>query len=251
MKLKRFVAAALLVTFGWSASASAEDLLVSAASSLTNGFAEMAAQFQQAHPGTKVLLSFAGSDTLMTHIVNGMPSDVFASADQIAMDKAIEVKVVDASKSKDFIGNELVLIVPGSKRGNIKSLADLGAADVKRIALGNPAMVPAGRYAKVALEKAGAWNDVKQREVLGENARQVLDFVARGEVDAGLVFATDAATMPDRVKVVQPLPSPIPLRYFIAPVERQNRHPLAADFVAFVLSDQGQSILAKHGFARR
>ncbi|PLC51430.1 molybdate ABC transporter substrate-binding protein [Pollutimonas subterranea] len=248
MKFKQFVAAALLVALGWNAPASAEDMLVSAASSLTNGFAEVAVQFQQAHPGTKVLLSFAGSDTLMTHIANGMPSDVFASADQVAMDKAVKAGVVDAATSKDFIGNELVLIVPASKPGNIKSLSDL--AGVERIALGNPAMVPAGRYAKAALEKAGAWNDVKQREVLGENARQVLDYVARGAVDAGIVFATDAATVADKVKVIQALPSPIPLRYSIAPVERENRHPLAAEFIAFVLSDQGQSILAKHGFAQ-
>src|SRR5690606_33697738 len=90
MKFKQFVAAALLVALGWNAPASAEDMLVSAASSLTNAFAEVAVQFQQAHPGTKVLLSFAGSDTLMTHIANGMPSDVFASADQVAMDKAVK-----------------------------------------------------------------------------------------------------------------------------------------------------------------
>ncbi len=250
MKFKRFVMAALFVALGPNATASAQDMLVSAASSLTNGFAELAVQFQQAHPGTKVLLSFAGSDTLMQHIVNGMPSDVFASADQNAMDRAVEAKAVDPATRKDFVGNEVVLIVPANKPGNIKSLGDLRLPGVERVALGNPAIVPVGRYTKAALEQAGAWDDVKKREVLGQNVRQVLDYVARGEVDAGFVFATDAAIMPDKVKVVQKLSTPMPVRYPIALVQRENRHPLAAEFVAFVLSDQGQSILARHGFSR-
>lgn len=250
MKFKRIVATVLFVVLGSSATASAEDMLVSADDSLTNAFAEVVVQFQQAHPDTKVLLSFAASDTLMQHIVDGMPSDIFASADRSAMDKGIAAQAVDVPSRKDFAGNEIVLIVPTDNPANIRSLGDLGAAGVKRVALGNPAIVPTGRYTKVALEKAGAWDAVKQREVLGQNGRQVLDYVAHGEVDAGLAFATDAAIMPDKVKVVQPLSSPTPVRYSIALVNRKNRHPLAADFIAFVLSDQGQAIMVKHGFTR-
>lgn len=224
MKLRQFVAALLFSMLGWSATASAQDMLVSAATSLTEAFAELAVQFQQAHPGTKVLMSFAGSDTLMQHIVDGMPSDVYAAADRNAMDKAVAARAMDVASRKDFAGNEVVLIVPADNPARITSLDDLAAA--------------------------GAWNNVKQREVLGQNVRQVLDQVARGGVDAGFVFATDAATMPDKVKVIQKLSPAAPVVYSIALVERANRHPLAADFIAFVLSDQGQSILAKYKFTK-
>ena len=250
MKFKRFVMAALFVALGPNTAASAQDMVVSAASSLTDGFAELVVQFQQAHPGTKMLLSLAGSDTLMQHIVDGMASDVFASADHDAMDRAVQAKAVDAATRKDFAGNEVVLVVPAGKAGAIKSLNDLRAGGVKRVALGNPAITPVGRYAKAALDQAGVWADVKQREVLGQNARQVLNYVARGEVDAGVVFATDAAVMPEKVKVIQKLSTPMPVRYSIALVERANRHPLAAEFLAFALSEQGASILARHGFTR-
>lgn len=250
MKFQRFVVAALFAVLGWNTPASAEDIVVSAASSLTNAFTELAVQFQQAHPGTKVLMSFAASDVLVQQIVNGAPTDIFASADQKAMDKAVQAKVIDTATRKDFVRNEVVLIVPSDNPLKIQSLADLKAASVKRVAFGNPATVPVGRYTKAALEHTGNWDTVKQREVLGQNVRQVLDYVARGEVDAGFVFATDAAIMPEKVKVVEKLASPIPVLYPIALVQRDGRHPQAADFLAFILSSQGQAVLAKFGFSQ-
>lgn len=250
MKFKRLVATALFAVLGWNAPASAEDIVVSAASSLTNAFTELAVQFQQAHPGAKVLMSFAASDVLVQQIVNGAPTDIFASADQKAMDKAVQAKVIDTATRKDFVRNEVVLIVPADDPLKIQSLADLKAASVKRVAFGNPATVPVGRYTKAALEHTGNWDTVKQHEVLGQNVRQVLDYVARGEVDAGFVFATDAAIMPEKVKVVEKLASPIPVLYPIALVQRDGRHPQAADFLAFILSAQGQAVLAKFGFSQ-
>ncbi len=250
MKFKRLIAAAFFASLGWSATASAADMLVSAASSLTNAFTDLAVQFQLQHQGTKVLMSFAASDVLAQQIVHGAPVDVFASADQKSMDKAVEAKSIAAATRKDFVRNQVVLVVPADNPRGIKSLADLKAAGVKRVAFGNPATVPVGRYTKAALEKTGNWDDVKQREVLGQNVRQVLDYVARGEVDAGFVFATDAAVMPGKVTVVETLPSPIPVLYPIALVQRSNRHPLAGEFQAFVLSSQGQAILAKYGFSK-
>lgn len=250
MKLKRFAAAALVSILGWGTQAAAEDIVVSAASSLTNAFTELSVQFQQAHPGAKVLMSFAASDVLVQQIVNGAPADIFASADQKAMDKAVAAKVIDTATRKDFVRNEVVLIVPADNPLKITSLASLKADGVKRIAFGNPATVPVGRYTKAALEHTDNWNEVKQREVLGQNVRQVLDYVARGEVDAGFVFATDAAIMPEKVKVVQKLASPIPVLYPIALVQREGRPALAADFLAYILSPEGQAVLAKYGFSQ-
>ncbi|NYT62054.1 molybdate ABC transporter substrate-binding protein [Alcaligenaceae bacterium] len=235
---------------GWSTQAAAEDIVVSAAASLTNAFTELSVQFQQAHPGAKVLMSFAASDVLAQQIVNGAPSDIFASADQKAMNKAVEAKVIDTATRRDFVRNEVVLVVPADNPLKINSLADLNAAGVKRVAFGNPATVPVGRYTKAALEHTGNWNEVKRREVLGQSVRQVLDYVARGEVDAGFVFATDAAIMPEKVKVIEKLVSPIPVLYPIALVQRPGRPSLAADFLAYILSPSGQATLAKYGFSQ-
>ncbi|SHI14807.1 molybdate ABC transporter substrate-binding protein [Pollutimonas bauzanensis] len=250
MKLKRFIATAVFATLGWNATALADDIVVSAAASLTNAFTELGTQFQQQHPGTKVLNSFAASDVLVQQIIHGAPTDIFASADQKAMDKAVEAKVIDAASRKDFVRNEVVLIVPADNPLKIKSLADLKGASVKRVAFGNPATVPVGRYTQAGLEKTGNWDDVKKREVLGQNVRQVLDYVARGEVDAGFVFATDAAIMKGKVTVIETLPSPIPVLYPIALVQREKRNPQAADFLAYILSPQGQAVLAKYGFSK-
>lgn len=249
-KFKRVAVVSALLAWGWHAQASANDMLVAAAASLTNAFTEIGVQFQQERADTKVLNSFAGSDALAQQIIQGAPIVVFASADQKAMDKAVQAGNIDEATRRDFVRNEVVLIVPAANELKISSVADLKGASVKRVALGNPATVPAGRYTKAALEHSGNWDTVKRNEILGQNVRQVLDYVARGEVDAGFVFATDAAIMPDKVKVVERLASPIPVLYPIALVKRDGRHPLAKDYYDFVFSAKGEAILAKYGFSK-
>lgn len=250
MKLKRILAALGLVCMGLQAQANASEILVGAAASLTNAFKEIGVQFQQEHPGTTVLTSFAGSDAIAQQVIQGAPIDIFASADQKAMDKAAAAGKIDEATRRDFVRNEVVLIVPVQGGVQINSLADLKAASVKRVALGNPATVPVGRYTKAGLESTGDWDTVKEREVLGQNVRQVLDYVARGEVDAGFVFATDAAIMPDKVKVVTKLPSPEPVLYPIALVKRDGRNPQAKALLDHILSDKGQAVLSKYGFSK-
>ncbi len=122
------------------------------------------------------------------------------------------------------------------------------SADVKRIAYGNPASVPVGRYTQGALEAAGLWTAVQAKSVLAQNVRQSLDYVSRGEVDAGFVFATDAAIMPDKVKVALRVPSQTPVTYPIAVTAREAAAQEAQRFVAYVLSPAGQAILARYGF---
>lgn len=230
--------------------ASAADLVVSAAASLTNAFKELGENFEKKHEGTKVLNSFAASDVLVQQIVNGAPVDVFASADQKAMDKAIEAKSIETTSRKNFVQNSVVLIVPKDNPLAIASLADLGKVGVTRIAYGNPQTVPVGRYTQGALEKAGSWDLVESRKILGQNVRQVLDYVARGEVDAGFVFATDASIMKDKVSVVQSLETVTPVTYPIALVKRDGRNPLAQAYQDYILSVEGQAVLAKYGFSQ-
>ncbi|MCI1004866.1 molybdate ABC transporter substrate-binding protein [Herbaspirillum sp. C7C8] len=231
-------------------SAHATDLVVSAAASLTNAFKELAQSFEQQHPGVKVITNFGASDILMQQIVRGAPADVFASADQTAMDKAVAAKAVDPATRKTFAANQIVLIVPHDAREQPATLADLTGTAYQRIALGNPASVPFGRYTKAALEQAGLWTQVQAKGVLAENVRTSLDYVARGEVDAGFVFATDAAIMPDKVKVALRIPSTTPATYPIAVTSGSRQQALAAQFVAHVLSANGQAVLMRYGFQK-
>ncbi|HEY9573282.1 MAG TPA: molybdate ABC transporter substrate-binding protein [Pusillimonas sp.] len=248
--MKKIIAAAALATMGWHAQATSGDLLVGAASSLTNVFTEIATAFQQQYPDTKVLMSFASSDAVAAQVIHGAPMDIFASADQQAMDKALAAGSIDTATRRDFARNEVVLIVPADSKLGIHSVADLKSASVKRVAFGNPATVPVGRYTKAALEYTGNWDTVKKNEVLGQNVRQVLDYVVRGEVDAGFVFATDAAIMPGKVKVVAKLSSPAPVLYPIALVKREGRNPRAQDFLNFIASPTGEAMLTKYGFSK-
>ncbi|WP_034294738.1 molybdate ABC transporter substrate-binding protein [Herbaspirillum sp. RV1423] len=252
-KLRRFAASAslALLTLPFAAMpAHAADLVVSAAASLTNAFKDLGTAFEQQNPGVKVINNFGASDILMQQIVRGAPADVFASADQTAMDKAVAEKAVQPATRKNFAANQIVLIVPNDSSLSLSSLKDLMQASVKKVALGNPASVPFGRYTKTALENAGLWDAVLAKGVMAQNVRQSLDYVARGEVEAGFVFATDAAVMPDKVKVVIRIPSDTPATYPIAVTASTTQTELANKYLAYVQSPAGQAVLARYGFLK-
>ncbi|MGE7137589.1 molybdate ABC transporter substrate-binding protein [Luteibacter sp. NPDC031894] len=244
----RFRPLVALILMAGPCAANAADLVVSAAASLTNAFQAVGKAYEARHPGTHVVLNFAASDVLLRQIVNGAPADVFASADQAAMDKAVAAKAVDPATRRDFARNQLVLVVPKVARVPVSSPASLTDAAVKRVAYGDPGSVPAGRYAKASLERLGLWEAVSAKGVLAQNVRQALDYVARGEVEAGLVFATDAAIMRDRVTVVAVLPTPTPVTYPMAVVAHSTQAREAAAFQGFVQSEEGRTILAGFGF---
>ncbi|MDR6642326.1 molybdate transport system substrate-binding protein [Luteibacter sp. 1214] len=245
MRLRPLVALCLVLGPGL---ASAADLVVSAASSLTDAFQSVGKAYEAKHPGTHVVLNFAASDVLLRQIASGAPADVFASADQPAMDKAVEAKAIDVSTRQDFATNRLVLIVPRDASVRVSSPADLKAPAVKRVAYGDPASVPVGRYTKAALERQGLWDTISAKGVLAQNVRQSLDYVARGEVDAGFVFATDAAIAKDKVTVAATVPTPKPIGYPIAVVAASKQVAEAKSFEAFVQSTEGRGILARFGF---
>ncbi|MCO5399170.1 molybdate ABC transporter substrate-binding protein [Ralstonia soli] len=238
------------LSLGVAAPVHAADLVVSAAASLTNAFKTIAQQYEVLHPDTKVVLNFGASDVLMQQIARGAPADVFASADQEAMNKAVAEQVIKTETRHDFVANQLVLIVPATGAVPVHALNDLTKPAVKHVAIGNPASVPVGRYAKRALEAAKLWEPVQAKAVLAQNVRQALDYVSRGEVEAGLVFSTDAAIAADKVKVAGPVPLNVPLTYPIAVTSGTKQPQQAADFVAFVLSPAGQALLAKYGFLK-
>jgi molybdate transport system substrate-binding protein len=227
-----------------------QELLVSAAASLTNAFEDVGTQFEAANPGVKVIFNFAASGALLQQIDKGAPVDVFASADQKTMDQAKEKNLIPPETKKDFVSNGLVLIIPNDSKVALKEVKDLADPKILRIALGNPESVPAGRYTQEALTNAGLWEKLKPKFIYAENVRQALDYVTRGEVDAGFVFATDAAVAKDKVQVAAVAEGHQPIRYPVAVVAGAKKKGLSQRFIDFLLGSQGQSILARYGFGK-
>ena len=226
------------------------ELIVSAAASLTNAFTELGKAFNQSESGNSVLMNFGGSGQLLQQIDRGAPVDVFATADQETMDRAQGKGLINVNSRTDFVRNSLVLIAPEDATFTVNTLIDLRNQRIRRIAVSNPGSVPVGRYSKLVLEAAGLWNELSPRFINTQHVRQSLDYVARGEVDIGFVYATDARAMPGKVKVLRTVPTKTPIRYPVAIVADSRNPDLASWFINFVMSQQGQAILMKHGFVK-
>ena len=248
--MRRSRITSLLFALALPLSASAAELTVSAAASLTNAFKEVAAQFEKAQPGATVRLNFAASGTLLQQMAQGAPVDVFASADQATMDKAASQNLIDAATRRDFAANSLVLITPVQDGPAIASLQDLAGDPVKRIAVGKVATVPVGRYTQQALESARLWSALEPKFVQADSVRQVLDYVSRGEVDAGFVYRTDAAVMQDKVKIALTATGHTPVTYPVAVLRESGQKDLAVKFVDFLGGAAAQEVLGRYGFGK-
>ena len=246
--LRRSVGAVLLAFS--SCAAHAADLTVSAAASLTNAFKELGPMFEAQNAGTVVQFNFAASDALLAQIAKGAPVDVFASADQEAMDRANAQKLLVAGTRGNFVSNTLVMVVPSYSTLDLKSPADLQKPEVRRIAIGNPASVPVGRYTRASLEAARLWRAVEPKVVMAQSVRQALDYVARGEVEAGFVYSTDAAIMRDKVKVVATIPTETPVSYPIAAIGGSPNPAAAVKFIEFLFTPTAQAVLGRYGFGK-
>jgi molybdate transport system substrate-binding protein len=233
-----------------SVQAQAQTLTVSAAASLTNVLKELGVKYEAAHPGAKLQYNFAASGVLIQQISQGAPVDVFISADEESMTRGIDQKLLDAASKRNIASNQVVLIVPATGGVPVAGLADLSGAAVKHIALGKPASAPVGRYTKQSLEAAKLWSALEPKLVYADSVRQVLDYVARGEVEAGFVYATDAAVMADKVKTVMRVEGHAPVRYPAAITAEGKQKAAAADFLAFLLSAPAQDALGKAGFGK-
>lgn len=230
--------------------AAARDLTVSAAASLTDAFKEISAAYEKAHPDVHIKLNTAGSGTLLQQLLQGAPVDVLAVADQKTMDMAAEKGAIQPNTRHTFARNDLVLIVPHGSRLRVNNLQSLTQSAVHRIAISNPDSVPVGRYSKAALTKAGLFDQITPKVITTQNVRQSLDYVARGEVDTGFVYRTDAALMPEKVTVRATIPLETPVSYPIAITAKPENAADATSFSSFVRSRQGQAILQKYGFSR-
>lgn len=228
--------------------AHAAELTVSAASSLGNAFRDIAPLFEAANPGAKLQFNFGASGALLQQINRGAPVDVFASADQARMDQAQANKLIRAALRRDFVSNALVVVVPSTSKRAPDSLAALATAEWARIAIGLPASVPVGSYTRSVLEATKLWQAIEPKMIGATNVRQALDYVARAEVDAGFVYATDAALMPGKVRVVLTVPTPTPILYPVAPIAASASPELAERFVDFLSTPAARGVFARHGF---
>lgn len=226
----------------------AQELTVSAAASLGDAFKEIGRGFEAAKSGTKVILNLGASGQLLQQIAQGAPVDVFATADQETMDRAAAQALIAVASRVTFAANALVLAVPATAATMPRSLADLAGGGYKRIAIGNPASVPAGRYALETTDAAGVTDALKERFIYADSVRQVLAYLARAEVDAGFVYRTDALIDRERVKIALELPTRTPVTYPIAQVAAAKEAVLAREFIAYVRSAPSQAVLARFGF---
>ncbi len=226
------------------------EITVSAAISLKNTFEEIGKIFEEKHPRTKVRFNFGASGDLARQIEAGAPVDVFASSAQKDMDDIDQKGLITSGTRMNFAGNSVVLVKPGMSQIRMELFEDLRKPEVKKIVIGNPKSVPAGRYAEEVLKYLNLREVVKDKLVFAEHVRQALDYVARNEVDAAIVYSTDAMIRPKEVRIVTKAPdkSHQPIVYPIGIVKGSKNQSLAKEFITLILSTEGKNLLKKYGF---
>ena len=224
------------------------DLIISAASSLTNVLTELGKTFEKENQNIRIQFNFAASGVLLQQIRQGAPVDIFISASPQEMDiLAREKKIVNKTRH-DLVGNRLVLIAPVGSR--LKNWEELATSSVTQVALSQPDFVPAGRYAKETLIHRGLWKAVAPKAVFGQNVRQTLAYVVGGNVDAGVVFATDAI-LEKRIRVVAtaiPIKDHEPILYPLTILQSSANLELAQRFIIFVTRKSSQKTFTRFGF---
>ena len=231
-------------------------LTVYAAASLTDAFKEIGANFQHSHANVTVTFNFAGSQQLEQQLAQGATADVFASANTKYMEEAVKAGLVTDGTQKTFVHNRLIVIVPKNNPAHIQTLQDLGKPGVK-IVLADKS-VPVGQYALAFLDKASAdatygagykASVLKNVASYEDNVKSVFSKVQLGEADAGIVYTSDVSTHGDEVgSLAVPDALNTIAAYPIALVKVSHYSAMAQQFVNYVLSTDGQTVLTKYGF---
>lgn len=226
----------------------AGEVTVFAAASLSDAMRELARDFHRS-TGDTVRLNLGASSILALQIKEGAPADVFFSADEAKMDALARAGLIETKTRRSLLSNSLVVVVPTGSHLKIASIQDLAGPAVHRLALAEPSTVPAGIYAREYLQKVGLWSRVSQKVVPAENVRAALAAVESGDVDAGIVYRTDALiTKAVRIVYEVPVKEGPPISYPIALVKGGANPAAAARFLALLESPRGQAVFAKYGF---
>ncbi len=228
------------------------EILVAAAASLEYAYEdELIPMFEEQNPDITVSGTYDSSGKLQTQIEEGMEADVFMSAATKQMDALTEEGMIEEDSVTDLLENKIVLITSADSQLELSSFEDITKADT--IAIGDPASVPVGQYSEEALTNLGLWDQVLAKASLGTNVTEVLNWVAEGSAQAGIVYATDAATT-DKVKVVAEAPEDSlaePAIYPVGIVSASENKEAAEKFVEFLKSDEAIQIFEDYGFIKR
>jgi molybdate transport system substrate-binding protein len=250
MRFARILAVALVAVLLAAGTAGAQDVTLSVAVSLKEVTEELGRGFMAARPGVTLRYNFGASGDLQKQIEAGAPVDLFLAAAQRQMDELEKQCLLVSASRRAYARNALVVIKPADSRVDITKPADLVEARVGRIVIGSPKSVPAGQYAEESLRALGLWDRLQPKVVFAENVRQALDYVARGEVDAGFVYTTDAASRAQGVKEAfrPPDDSYRPVIYPGAVVAASKQPALAQAFLDLLGSPPGRAALSRFGF---
>lgn len=244
MRTFLFILASLLA----AATLHAAQVTVFAAASLTDALRQIAAEYEKSSTD-KIVFNFAASGILARQIEAGAPADIFFSADEAQLDKVANQGLLSPGSRRNLLGNSLVIITPPDTTITIAAPTDLTNAAVKRIALGDPKIVPAGTYARSYLEKSGCWTLVESRVIPCENVRAVLAVVESGNAEAGIVYKSDAAIAKKaRVAFEVPLPDGPRITYPAALIKGSGQPEAAARFMNCLASDASARVFRQYGF---
>ena len=246
---KSLSAIAVFFVLAWTqSSARAEEIIMSAAASLTDVLKEISAGYQSKSKNT-VRFNFGPSSGLARQIEEGAPADIFFSADLPQMDALQKKGLVEPGTQKNLLSNQLVIIVPADSKLAISSPKGLLKADVKKIALAEPSSVPVGVYTSKYLMDEGLWEQVKPKIIPVQDVRATLTSVESGNVEAGFVYKTDAA-ISDKVKIAYevPIEKGPKITYAVAIVKESKKKDAARDFMNFMLSPASKALFKKFGF---
>lgn len=234
-----------------AASGEETEILVAAAASLKNAYeGKLIPMFEEANPGVTVKGTYDSSGKLQTQIEEGLDADVFMSAAKKQMIALDEEGMIASDTITDLLENKIVLIVPTGNEKKLEKFEDIEKAD--SIALGDPASVPAGQYSEEALTNLGIWDKIQDKVSFGTNVTEVLNQVAAASADAGIVYATDAASMADKVEVVAEAPEGSlseKVIYPVAVVKGTAHEEVAKEFVAFLQTDKAITVFEDYGFS--
>jgi molybdate transport system substrate-binding protein len=245
MAIPRVILLSLLFACG----ASAQTIRVGVAISLKESMTQIESAYESAG-NSKVELVFGSSGQIQSHIINGADIDVFISAANKQVDELTRQGLVLADTRRVVARNSVVLIVPADAKNPPTDFQSLAGACIKRLAIGEPSTVPAGTYAMQVLKNLNLADKLRDRTVYGANVRQVLSYVERGEVSAGIVYGTDAKESGDKVKVVAVADRTMhePVEYPAVIVKASTKQNDAKKFLDFLTSDKAKAILSANGF---
>ncbi|MFY0546235.1 molybdate ABC transporter substrate-binding protein [Brevibacillus sp. H7] len=223
------------------------ELYVLAAASLFDALNELIPLYESSHQDVKLLVTYGSSGSLQKQIEQGAPADLFVSAAPRQMKELTEKQLVDAQLQTNLVSNELVVIVSKAASGSIRQFQDLQAAEVKKLAIGHPETVPAGTYAQQAFTHLGMWEAIQPKVVFAKDVRQVLTYVETGNVDAGIVYKTDALSS-DKVKIAATADPGSPIVYPVGVVKMTKNSGEAAELYHWLQGPVAIQVFEKYGF---